>query len=184
MSRAAVEAAAASAPPEGGRRSAGAASGLRAAGLAAALALLTACGGAETAGGPVADSVYVEAMARLVLLDTAVSPSLEPPPEGPALDSARSRVLERYGVDAEDLLSFARERGGDPERMQAVWQRVYELSGTLKEEDWRPLPDTLDPLAGDTLPGAGGETAGRADGAADTSAAGQAPPDTAAGDRP
>lgn len=140
--------------------------GLGPAGAAAALVLLAAaCGGNEAGAGPVPDSVYVEAMARLVLLDTAVSPTLEPAPQGSALDSARGRVLERYGVDAEKLLAFARARGSEPERMQEIWRRVYELSGKLKEEDWRPLPDSVDPLAGDTLPGA----------AADT------PPDSAAG---
>lgn len=141
-------------------------------GAAAALALLAAaCGGTEAGGGPVPDSVYVEAMARLVLLDTAVSPTLEPAPEDAALDSARGRVLERYGVDAEELLAFARNRGGEPERMQEIWRRVYELSGQLKEEDWRPLPDSLDPLAGDTLPGGAADTDDRADTAADADTA-------------
>lgn len=141
------------------REAARPAPGLGPAGAAAALALLAAaCGGTEAGAGPVPDSVYVEAMARLVLLDTAVSPTLEPAPEGSALDSARGRVLERYGVDADELLAFARDRGGEPERMEEIWRRVYELSGKLKEGDWRPLPDSLDPLAGDTLPGAGADT--------------------------
>lgn len=134
--------------------------GARAVGAVATLLLLAAaCGGREVGGGPVPDSVYVEAMARLVLLDTAVSPTLEPPVSGAALDSARDRVLERWGVDTGELLAFARNRGDDPDRMRAIWQRVYELSGTLKEQAWRPLPDSLDPLAGDTLPGAAADTA-------------------------
>lgn len=141
------------------------ASGLRAAGVAALLLLPAAgCGGDEADRAAVPDSVYVEAMARLVLLDTAVSPTLEPALSGAALDSARDRVLELWGVDAEALLAFARERGDEPDRMEAVWRRVYELSGALKDEEWRPLPDSLDPLAGDTLPGAaGGPSAGPAD---------------------
>lgn len=187
MRRAAEEAAPGPASgPDVRRRSRGAAPWLLTAGAAAALALLAAaCGGREAGGGPVPDSVYVEAMARLVLLDTAVSPTLEPALEGSARDSARSRVLERYGVDAEELLAFARERGGDPERMQSVWQRVYELSGTLKEEDWRPLPDSLDPLAGDTLPGATPDTSPDAGtpGEADTITPRNPVPDTAAGGR-
>lgn len=149
--------------------------GLRVAGLATLLLLPAAgCGGGEADRGAVPDSVYVEAMARLVLLDTAVSPTLEPALTGAALDSARDRVLERWGVDAEALLAFARERGDEPDRMEAVWRRVYELSGALKDEEWRPLPDSLDLLAGDTLPGGAGEPSA---GPADT---GASRPDTAA----
>ncbi len=164
------------------RSTAGGAGGRFLAPTAAAAALLllaAACGdgGPEEPAGVVPDSVYVEAMARLVLLDTAVSPTLEPAPAGAALDSARERVLTRWGVDAEDLLEFARNRGEDPERMQAVWQRVYEMSGSLKEDDWRPLPDSLDPLAGDTLPGAAPARAGDTVGGPDAGAR----QDTAAG---
>lgn len=117
------------------------------------LSVAAGCGGAGTEdGGTVPDSVYVEAMARMVLLDTDVSPTLEPPLSGPALDSARSRVLEHHGVDAGELLEFARTRGGDPEQMQAIWQRVDELSRQLKDEEWRPLPDSAAPTSRDALP--------------------------------
>lgn len=155
-------------------RGAASVAGRRIAGAAALLLLAAGCGGGEADRAPVGDSVYVEAMARLVLLDTAVSPTLEPALSGAALDSARDRVFERWGVDAEALLAFAREQGDDPDRMEAVWRRVYELSGSLKDEAWRPLPDSLDPLAGDTLPGA---PVRPSDGPADTASAG---PDTAA----
>lgn len=122
---------------------------------AALLVSATACGGEDAARSPVPDSAYVEAMARMVLLDTAVSPSLDPPLSGPALDSARQRVLERYGVDTEQLLEFARTEGDDPGRMQAVWQRVRQLSDSLRKDRWRPeVPEARDTVAGnDTVPG-------------------------------
>lgn len=128
-----------------------------------------ACGGEEAARPPVADSAYVEAMARMVLLDTAVSPNLESPLTGAALDSARQRILDTYGVDAEQLLEFARTRGDDPRRMQAIWARVYQLSDSLREEEWRPLPDSAPPPGGEPLPGEAADTAsGTADELADT----------------
>lgn len=120
--------------------------------LALALVLaVAACGGPAERAGPVPDSVYVEAMARMVLLDTAVSPSLEPAPEGPVLDSARQRVLRRYGVDTEGLLEFARASGDDPRRMETLWRRVYELSDSLKRQRWEP-PTGPPPADGDVAP--------------------------------
>ena len=116
------------------------------------LVLLVGCGGPEAGPRTVSDSVYVEAMARLVLLDTAVSPTLQPALTGAALDSARTRVLRRWGVDDEALLEFARNRGDDPGRMEAIWQRVYELSNTLQGEDWRPGAGPASPDSGPAAP--------------------------------
>lgn len=134
---------------------------------AALLLLVAACGGPDAGERAVPDSVYVEAMARLVLLDTAVPPTLEPALSGASLDSARGRVLRRWGVDDEELLEFARNRGDDPERMQAIWQRVYELSSTLREQDWSPASeggpggaDSADALPRDSLEGPAPDSAG------------------------
>ena len=111
----------------------------------ALLLLATGCGtgGDSSAGGPVSDSVYVEVMARLVLLDSLMGSGSRHLPDGMSRDSARSLVLSAYGVEGEELLVFARERGTRPERMEAIWRRIYELSDSLGDQGWRPaMPDT------------------------------------------
>lgn len=107
------------------------------------LTLLAAgCGSNDgsTRGPPVSDSVYVEVMARLVLLDSLMGSASRDLPDGTSRDSARIRVLRAYDVRGEDLLAFARQRGTRPDRMEAIWRRIYELSDSLGDEGWRP-PD-------------------------------------------
>lgn len=87
---------------------------------------------------PVADSVYVEVMARLVLLDSLMGSGAASLPEGTSRDSARLRVLHAYGVQGDELLAFARERGTRPEEMEEIWRRIYELSDSLGDDGWRP----------------------------------------------
>lgn len=108
--------------------------------LAATAALLVlACGdGGEDASRPLSDTVYVEVMARLVVLDSALAPPSDLPGGEAAADSLRARVLEEWEVDADRLLEYARVRGGDPERMEAVWRRVHELSDSLGAAGWTP----------------------------------------------
>ena len=102
-----------------------------------ALALLTgACRGGEAPATPVPDSVYVEVMARLVLVDSAFGSSDGLPPGAPPADSVRARILERWGVKGEDLLSYARTRGDDPTQMQAIWRRIRDLSDSLDTAGW------------------------------------------------
>lgn len=106
--------------------------------LATAL-LLWACGGEERARSvPVPDSVYVEVMAQLVLLDSAMTGPAVVPLRGLDRDSARQRVLERHGVDADALVEFAEERGRSPAAMSAIWRRIQELRDSLEASDWRP----------------------------------------------
>lgn len=105
------------------------------------LALLAAgCGsdGGSTPGPPVSDSVYVEVMARLVLLDSLMGSGSRHLPAGTNRDSARIRVLRDFDVRGDELLAFARERGTQPDRMEAIWRRIYELSDSLGDEEWRP----------------------------------------------
>lgn len=106
------------------------------------VALLAAgCGsddGSGSAAGPVSDSVYVEVMARLVLLDSLMASDGPHQPEGLTRDSARGLILGAHGVRGDELLEFARERGTRPERMEAIWRRIHELSDSLGETGWRP----------------------------------------------
>lgn len=119
---------------------------MRRGGLALAALLLCGCGGGGDAGAPppVDDSIYVEVMARLVLLDSTVTPTASVP-RGASADSLRERVLERWSVDADGLLEYARRRGTRPRQMQAIWKRIRELSDSLEAADWVPAgagPDT------------------------------------------
>lgn len=116
----------------------------------AVLALVAAgCGpdGHAASAPPVPDSVYVEVMARLVLLDSLMGSGSRHLPEGTSRDSARASVLRAHGVAGDELLAFARERGTRPERMEAIWRRIYELSDSLGDEGWRP------PVPGADRPG-------------------------------
>lgn len=108
--------------------------------LAALLAgLAAACGGARTprAAG-LTDSTYVEVMARLALLDSTLAPGDYHLPDSLPPDSARSLVLGRWGVADSSLVSFAREVGSEPERMQGIWERIRVLADSLARRGWRP----------------------------------------------
>ena len=105
-----------------------------------ALLLLPACAGEESTASslPASDSVYVEVMARLVLLDSAMTRPAEVPLRGLDRDSARQRVLDRFGVDARQLLEYAEERGRSPAATAEIWRRIQELADSLDASDWRP----------------------------------------------
>ena len=101
--------------------------------------LLSACAGEERP--PAAsssDSVYVEVMARLVLLDSTMTRPAEVSLRGLDRDSARRDVLERFDVDARDLLEYAEERGRSPAAMAEIWRRIQELADSLEGAGWRP----------------------------------------------
>jgi len=108
--------------------------------LAALLAgLAAACGGrAATRAAGLTDSTYVEVMARLALVDSTLAPADYQLPDSLPPDSARSLVLERWGVADSSLVAFAEEVGSEPERMQGIWQRIRELADSLATRGWRP----------------------------------------------
>lgn len=88
----------------------------RQAGLAFLVALAAAC--ADRSPPRTVDrEVFIEAyvdlrLAALRAPDFVVSPE------------QRAQILERHGVDAEELLAFARAYGGDVEFMSEVWNEV------------------------------------------------------------
>lgn len=146
-----------------------------------ALALLTgACRGGEAPATPVPDSVYVEVMARLVLVDSAFGASDGLPTGAPPADSVRARILERWGVRGEDLLSYARTRGDDPEQMQAIWRRIRDLSDSLETAGWRAPTSPRDTAPDERRPGTGAPPDTGAD-ASGPDTVGAPSPDTAAG---
>jgi hypothetical protein len=149
--------------------------------LTAAL-IAAACGGDGRSGTEtLSDSVYVDVMARLVVLDSALSPTPEAASVGRTrADSLRARVLESRGVEPDQLLEYARTRGTSPDRMEAVWRRVHELSDSLTDAGWTP-PGGPSPgdAAGDSAGAAADSAAGGGgdvDGADDASGPGPAPP--------
>ena len=105
----------------------------------ATVLLLSACAGEErSAAPPASDSVYVEVMARLVLLDSAMTRPAEVSLRGLDRDSARRTVLERFDVGARELLEYAEERGRSPAAMAEIWARIQELADSLEASGWRP----------------------------------------------
>lgn len=124
-------------------------------------ALLSSACSTDEAPGPsgLSDSVYVEVMARLVLLDPDMTSETDVPLRGLPRDSARSLVLDRWGVEPERLLRFAEQQGRSPARMAELWRRIQERSDTLESRGWRPgeendgeaRPDNSSP--GDSVPG-------------------------------
>ncbi len=97
------------------------------------------------------DSVYVEVMARLVLLDPDMTSETDVPLRGLPRDSARSLVLDRWEVEPERLVRFAEEQGRSPARMAELWRRIQERSDTLESRGWRPgEEDQGDSVSGDS----------------------------------
>lgn len=145
--------------PEGGRRRRGGRAltsllrsgplGPLAATLLVGALLSSACGGPDDAPAPssLSDSVYVEVMARLVLVDPDMTSETDVPLRGLPRDTARSLVLERWEVEPERLLRFAEEQGRSPARMAELWRRIQERSDTLESRGWRPG----DSVSGDSV---------------------------------
>ena len=126
----------------GSRRASAEAAPVRLLVPAALVLLLAACAGEESpAGASSADSVYVEVMARLVLLDSAMTRPAEVSLRGIDRDSARRAVLERFDVSARDLLAYAEERGRSPAAMAEIWRRIQELADSLEADGWQPDAD-------------------------------------------
>lgn len=112
-------------------------------GLALSLAglLLTAgCGGEgdEASATKLAPDRYVDVMARLALVDTAMTTSVQVGPLSISPDSARRLILERWSVTGDELVSFARVASRDPARMQKLWERVMSTADSLREAGWTP----------------------------------------------
>lgn len=85
-----------------------------------------------------AESTYVQVMARLSLMDSTLAPAEYTPPAKPGRDSARALVLRRWGVGDSALLSFSDRLGGDPTRLKDVWSRIRTLADSLARSGWTP----------------------------------------------
>lgn len=129
------------------------------------LAAAAGCAGPERSEAPVSDDVYVEVMARLAAVRVASDPdrvtpetpgqrsdSLPPggqtPARGPEpdgrvgalptgrADSLRESILEEHGITRRDLKIFARVVGDEPDRMEALWNRIAARVDSLVGAGW------------------------------------------------
>lgn len=99
-----------------------------------------------------ADSVYVEVMARLAAVRSAELASSDSLPPARA-ESLRARVLQEFGVGRDELESFARAVGDEPARMRRLWERVSARTDSLRQVGWAG-PEGVASSA-DTAPGRG-----------------------------
>lgn len=107
--------------------------------IVAGLLLAAGCGGERVPRTALPDSVYMEVMARMVLLDSAMTSPAEVSLGALSRDSARSLVLERHGVTREQLLEFARTLGEHPRAMAELWQRIQQRADSLAARRWNPV---------------------------------------------
>lgn len=144
--------------------------------------LVSACGGETPPATEVPDSVYVEVVARLMLVDSAFGTAPGLPAGDAPVDSLRARILEEWGVRGDELVEFARTRGAEPEQMQAIWRRVRDLRDSLEEAGWRaPSPGTDTVRLRDGPEGEGPDRGGTAPDTPGAAGAAPAGADTAGG---
>lgn len=108
--------------------------------LAAALGssvLPVACGQESGDGAILADSAYIQVVARLQLIPTPADTTRQP-----EADSARARVLADYGVTREQLIAFAEVAGRDPGRSRTLWEQIGSLVDSIRDADGLS-PDTI-----------------------------------------
>ena len=86
----------------------------------------------ESAPAGLAEETYVEVMAHLTWTRLSFVNQDD-------ADSARSAILERYGVSGPELLHFAERHGRDVERMADIWERIRHAVDSL---DAVPEPES------------------------------------------
>ena len=89
-----------------------------------------ACSERPAADAGLPDSVYVRVLARLQLI-----PSSTDSASRITADSLRARVLAEHGVNAEQLLAFAKAVGRQPERSQAIWEEIGAAVDSIREAE-------------------------------------------------
>lgn len=113
--------------------------------VALAVALLsTACGEEAGPATEVEPDRYVDVMARLALVDTAMASSVRAGPLAISPDSARALILDRWSVTDDQLVSFARTMGRHPTRMRELWERVMTTADSLRDAGWTPGAEEAD----------------------------------------
>jgi hypothetical protein len=98
--------------------------------------------------GPVSADAYVAVMAELADLKRFPPPGPDFVTRTARADSVRQAILDRHGVTAEDLLTYAEQLGSHPDRMLELTDRIIAISDSLAvTHDRTP---TLDPAKPDS----------------------------------
>lgn len=111
--------------------------------------------------GPISADAYVAVMAELADLKRFPPPGRDFVTRTARTDSIRQAILDRHGVTADDLLTYAERLGSHPDRMLELTDRIIAVSDSLAGEpkDWK----ISDPGAADAA--AGGDSVAAGDGA-------------------
>lgn len=89
----------------------------------------------ETTG--LADSAYVEVLAELVQIHQRVQTTRDTVGLTRWADSARRAVLAAHGVTQDELLAYARQKGGEPAHMRIIWERIATRVDSLEKSGER-----------------------------------------------
>lgn len=100
------------------------------------------CGAGTDARPSSEDSVYVRAMARLVFIQDRWGDG--PPDTLRRADSLRRVVFQRLGVGPAALERYATRHGDDAAHMQAIWERIGELTDRFAVRAARGEDDPLE----------------------------------------
>lgn len=81
--------------------------------------------------GPISADAYVAVMAELADLKRFPPPGPDFVTRTARADSVRQTILDRHGVTAEDLLTYAERLGSHPDRMLELTDRIIAVSDSL-----------------------------------------------------
>lgn len=124
--------------------------------LGAAALAAGACGsGGPTEQGPVDRDTYATVMGELADLQRFPPPGPDSVTREARADSLRREILDRHGVTADELLTYAEMAGEQPGLMLEISNRIVAVSDSLaRERSGRrdPAPDS-DTVDADSVPG-------------------------------
>lgn len=113
-------------------------------------ALGAACAERSAGDTVLADSAYVQVVARLQLITTPADTARQH-----EADSARAQVLTDYGVTSEQLIAFAEVAGREPGRSKAIWEQIGAVVDSIRDADGLEPDVSVDDAGGTRrLPGA------------------------------
>lgn len=94
--------------------------------------------------GPISADAYVAVMAELADLKRFPPPGPDFVTRTARADSVRQAILDRHGVTAEDLLTYAEQLGSHPDRMLELTDRIIAISDSLATTRQTAVADTVE----------------------------------------